>query len=81
MTWKVATPWKENDGETALMWWIDAIELGLYDPKDPPTNIFEIQEAREEYLNDIFEEDELADYDNDDFEDDDWTNLTVVPLE
>ena len=53
------------------MWWIDAIELGLYDPKDPPTNIFEIQEAREEYLNDIFEEDELAEYDNDDYEDED----------
>jgi hypothetical protein len=50
LTIKVATPWKENQGETDVMWWVDAIELGLYDPADPPTNIWEIEAARTQYL-------------------------------
>jgi len=71
LTWKVMTPWKENDGETALMWWVDAIELGLWDPKNPPTNIFEIDEARYEYLNNYFDDDQLsevADYEDEGIE-------------
>ena len=34
------------------MWWVDAIELGLYNPRDPPTNMWEIEEARTQYIND-----------------------------
>ena len=50
LTLKVITPWKENQGETPLMWWVDAIELGLTDPMNPPTNMFEIEDARVQYL-------------------------------
>ena len=32
------------------MWFTNAIELGLFDPMDPPTNIFEIEDARIQYL-------------------------------
>ena len=32
------------------MWWVDAIDLGLYDPMNPPTNMFEIEDARVQYL-------------------------------
>lgn len=33
------------------MWYVDAIELGLYNPRDPPTNMWEIEDARIQYLN------------------------------
>lgn len=32
------------------MWWVDAIDLGLTDPMNPPTNMFEIEDARVQYL-------------------------------
>lgn len=50
LTIKVITPWSENQGETWVMWWVDAVKLGLYDPMDPPTNFFEIEDARTQYL-------------------------------
>ena len=50
ITYKVLTPWKEDQGETPLMWWVDAIELGLTNPMDPPGNFFEIEDARVQYL-------------------------------
>jgi hypothetical protein len=56
-TLKLLTPWEENAGEDPVMWWVDAIELGLYDPLDPPTNFWEIEDARLQYLQQ-FEEDE-----------------------
>ena len=48
--YKVFTPWKEQIGETPVMWWVDAIELGLYDPMNPPTNMWEIEDARTQAL-------------------------------
>jgi hypothetical protein len=50
LTLKVLTPWSENEGETWVMWWVDAVQRGLFDPMDPPTNIFEIEDARTQYL-------------------------------
>jgi hypothetical protein len=50
LTLKVLTPWQEKIGEDPVMWFTNAIELGLYDPMDPPTNIFEIEDARIQYL-------------------------------
>lgn len=44
------TPWDEKEHETPLMWWVNAIELGLFDPRDPPSNMFEIEDARTQYL-------------------------------
>jgi len=55
---KLLTPNTENEGETLVMWYVDAIEVGLWDPKDPPTNIFEIEEAREEYLDSLTDPDD-----------------------
>lgn len=52
LTIRVITPWAETEKETAIMWWVDAIELGLYNPRDPPTNMWEIEEARTQYIND-----------------------------
>ena len=49
-TLKLLTPWKEKIGETPVMWWCNAIELGLYDPMNPPTNMWEIPDARTQYL-------------------------------
>ena len=40
------------------MWWVDALELGLYDPMDPPTNFWEIEGARTQYLAQFEEDDE-----------------------
>ena len=50
ITIRLMTPWAETEGETPLMWWVDAIKLGLYDPMNPPTNFWEIPEARVQYL-------------------------------
>lgn len=51
ITIQLLTPWDEAEGEDAVMWWVDAIALGLYNPRDPPTNLWEIPEARTQYLN------------------------------
>jgi len=40
------TPWDENLGEDLFMWYFDAIELGLYDPMDPPTMPLDYAPAR-----------------------------------
>jgi hypothetical protein len=61
ITLKVLTPWSENAGETFIMWWVDAIELGLYNPQDPPTNIWEIEAARTQYLSQFDDLDEEED--------------------
>jgi hypothetical protein len=50
LTIRLITPWAETEGETPLMWWVDAVKLGLYDPMDPPTNFWEIEDARTQYL-------------------------------
>lgn len=50
LTLKVMTPWKESQGETPIMWWVGAFALGLFDPLNPPTNMFEIEDARIQYL-------------------------------
>lgn len=47
---KFLTPWDEGEAETPALWWVNAIELGLYNPRDPPTNMFEIEDARTQYL-------------------------------
>jgi hypothetical protein len=51
------------------MWWVDAIELGLVDPSDPPTNIWEIEAARTQYLSRF--DDVEFDGDEEDDEDED----------
>ena len=38
---KLLTPWEEHQGEDILMWYVDAIDNGLYDPLDPPTSLFD----------------------------------------
>ena len=53
------------------MWWVDAIELGLVDPSDPPTNIWEIEAARTQYLSRF--DDVEFDGDEEDDEDEDWS--------
>lgn len=50
LTLKVMTPWKESQGETPIMWWVGAFAAGLFDPLNPPTNMFEIEDARIQYL-------------------------------
>lgn len=50
LTIRLITPWAETEGETPLMWWVNAIELGIYDPMDPPTNFWEIEAARKQYM-------------------------------
>jgi len=47
---RLITPWDEKERETPLMWYVDALALGLFDPRDPPTNMFEIADARTQYL-------------------------------
>jgi len=32
------------------MWWVDAIDLGLYDPLDPPMSVYDNPEARDYML-------------------------------
>jgi len=56
--WRLLTPWEEKEGETPIMWWVKALELGLYDPKDPPTNFWEIEDARTQYLSKFKDDDE-----------------------
>ena len=47
---RLITPWDEKIGETPALWWVNAIEDGYYDPMDPPSNMFEITDARTQYL-------------------------------
>ena len=44
------TPWDEHIGEDLFIWYFDAIELGLYDPMDPPRMMFDYEPAREHFL-------------------------------
>jgi len=41
------TPWDEYIGEDIFMWYVDAIDLGLYDPKNPPMSEFDYPAARD----------------------------------
>jgi hypothetical protein len=41
------TPWDEHRGEDLFIWYVDAIELGLYDPHDPPMSMFDNPAARD----------------------------------
>jgi len=46
-SWKVLTPWKENDFESPLLWWSGAVEAGIHGPMPQSlyTNRFQIPEA------------------------------------
>jgi len=61
LPFRLLTPWDEKIGETPSLWWVNAIEDGYYDPMNPPTNMFEIEEARTQWLSkfdDVEEEEE-----------------------
>lgn len=46
-TWSVATPWKEKDLETPLLWFSGAVEAGIHGPMPESlyTNRFQIPEG------------------------------------
>jgi hypothetical protein len=79
-TIELITPWEEVTGEDPVMWWVDAIALGLYDPMNPPTNFWEIEGARTQYLSREDEDDEDEDEDQDrDAYDDPATSSVADP--
>ncbi len=53
------TPWDEYRGEDLFMWYVDAIELGLYDPMDPPMTMFDNPAARDYLVSNYADVDDL----------------------
>ena len=62
LEWRKITPWDENEGETFIIWWLDANKLGLWDPRNPSSNVFEIEVAREYFINNFEDINTLSEF-------------------